>query len=303
MRRGLLLIAVAAVAVLAVGCAQTDYPCITDTSQTDDSSGFVATNGKAHIAEFFQIAVILPGPVYIELVNFLDQKNPPNGVPSSSMYNYEHRTTSGVNIFHDDQYCNADSTSCSAYTNTNNAFCNDGSGKGGVKIATGPCSDGLGLLAGDIIRDSECGRAGVTDPMEQLGGISLIDALNLIASNSSLVEVDGVSWHEMVLDPQMTFSFDNGAIYDVSFPAGGVPSRVRLTEDFRFQALVDLSSPDMVGMLHELQAIADANPGVRFGISGQMFGYSLNLPGSFRLVDSELVPNFYADKASRLYGS
>ncbi len=301
MRRGLLLIAVAAVAVLSVGCAQTDYPCITDVSQTGDGSTIdVNTNGQAHIAEFAQSALILTDGTTVEIVNFLNQKANSSGTVSD-LYNYQYRTASTDFNFHTDQYCSPDSTSCSAATNTENEFCG-ADGKGGLKIASGPCSDGLFFLFGDIIRDSECGRAGVTDPMAQLGGLSILEAISMIADNSSLVEVDGVTWHEMILDPAITFTYDNGAIYDVGLPAGGVPARVRLTDNFQVQSLIDLSGVDMAPTLNQLQAIADENPGARFGISAQLFGYDLNLAGSFRLVDDELVPGFYADKAARLWG-
>ncbi len=302
MRRGLLLVAVAAfVVTFSLGCAQTDYPCITDVSQTGDgSTAFVNTNGQAHIEEFSQSALILTDGTTVEIVNFLNQKSNSAGT-SSDLYNYEYRTASADFNFHTDQYCSPDSNSCSAATNTENEFCG-ADGKGGLKVASGPCSDGLFLLFGDDIRDSECGRAGVSDPMDQLGGLSILEAISMIADNSSLVEVDGVTWHEMILDPAMTFTYDNGAIYDVGLPAGGIPARVRLTDNFQIQSLIDLSGVDMAPTLHQLQAIADANPGGRFGISAQLYGYDLNLAGSFRLVDGELVPGFYADKAARLWG-
>lgn len=304
-----------AMAFLAFGCAQVDYPCITDEAQANASSsnidsdnggpgghptGFVNTNGKAHIAEFVQSAVILPDGTTVEMVNFLDQKTA-NGVASSSLYNYEHRHASAAFVFHDDQYCNPDWTGCSSATNTENAFCGP-DGKGGITIATGPCSDGLMLLFGDIIRDNECGRSDLAGPQAKLGGLSILDAISMIANNSSLVEYEGSTWHQLMLTPSITFNYDNGSSYAISIPAAGIPARMQLADGFQFRVVYDLRDPAIADTLHQLQTIADANPGQYFHIAVDLFGYSLNLSGDFRLVDSELAPGFYTDKAARLYG-
>jgi hypothetical protein len=299
MERNLLTIFVSAlVVVVSFGCAQVDYPCITDELQAGDANGtvYVETQGKAHIAEFMQIGVILGDGSVHEITNFLNQsKNPmaPNGV-ESVLTNYDHSAPSQAEfVFHSDQYCNDDAEGCSAATNTDNAFCGDG--KGGITIGSGPCADGLGLLFGDSIRDNECGRAAVTDPVPQLAGLTLLEATNLITSNGTLV--DGA--YEMSLGPAVTFHYD-GASYPVALPT--IPARVTLAPGFKFQVLVDLSGPAFASVLYDLQDIADANPGSRFTISAEIFGQTLNLSGSFRLIDSELVPGFYAEKASRLWG-
>ncbi len=308
------LLTIVAMAFLAFGCAQVDYPCITDEGQANagtgsgndedtgnpGTGGFINTNGKAHIDEFIQIAVILPDGTTVEMVNFLDQKATASGAVSSDLYNYEHRHTIPSHIFHDDQYCNPDWTGCSAATNTDNAFCGDG--KGGISIASGPCSDGLMMLFGDIVRDNECGRADLAGPQAKLGGLSILDAISMISNNSSLEQFNGSTWHAMTLAPSVTFNYANGNSYAISLPAAGIPARMQLAGGFHIRALIDLSDPAVADTLHQLQAIADANPGQYFNIAADLFGYSLNLSGDFRLVDADLVPGFYTDKATRLYG-
>ena len=226
MKRAFLTLVTAAAMILAFGCAQVDYPCITDVSQTGDGSvEFVSTSGKAHIEEFSQSALILTDGTTVEIVNFLDQSTA-SGTVVSDLYNYEYRTPSADFNFHDDQFCSPDWTGCSAATNTDNAFCG-ANGKGGLTIASGPCSDGLFLLFGDSIRDSECGKSAITDPLAQLGGLTLVEAINLIANNSTAVEIDGVSWRQMTLHPNLTFSYDNG---------GGWPGRAEgIDQEVRVQ--------------------------------------------------------------------
>lgn len=295
MKRALFTIAVSALVVaVSFGCAQVDYPCITDALQAGDANGvvFVDTQGKAHIAEFIQFGVILGDGSVHEITNFLNQKTSPT--VQSDLTNYDHSAPDLASfVFHSDQYCNDDAEGCSAATNTNNAFCGDG--KGSLTIGAGPCADGLVVLFGDSIRDNECGKAAVTDPVPQLAGLTLLEATNLITSNGTLV--DGA--YEMSLDPAVTFHYD-GASYPVALPT--IPARVTLAPGFKFQVLVDASDAAFANVLYNLQDIADANPGSRFSISADLFGQTLNLSGSFRLVDSELAPGFYADKAARLWG-
>lgn len=315
MKRNLLWIAVSALVIfVCIGCAQTDYPCITDEAQANASNnnndgdnggpgghptGFINTNGKAHIAEVIQFGVILADGTTVEIINFLDQKTSP--IVQSDLYNYEHRHATADFEFHDDQYCNPDWTGCSAVTNTENIFCG-ADGKGGLTIASGPCSDGLVLLFGDSVRDNECGRAGVNDAQPNWGGLTILDAISMISDNSSLVEYRGETWHEMTLHPQLTFDYENGSTYGLALPAAGIPAKLTIGAGFQVRVLVDFSAPEFSGVLHDLQAIADANPGERFAITAELFGRTLDLGGSFRLVDSELAPGFYTDKASRLFG-
>ena len=122
----------------------------------------------------------------------------------------------------------------------------------------------------------------------------------MITENSEAVEYRGDTWHQLTVDPKVTFHYAGGD-YNVAMPL--VPLKVRLADGFKFQMLWDLSSPDFAGVMLDLQAIADANPGERFTITAEIFGRTLNLSGSFRLIDNELAPNFYADKADTIWGS
>ena len=149
MKKSFVALAAVAIYLLSIGCAQVDYPCITDELQAGDANGtvFVDTQGKAHIAEFVQFGVILGDGSVHEITNFLNQKTSP--IVQSDLTNYDHSAPSEAEfVFHSDQYCNDDAEGCSAATNTDNAFCGDG--KGGLSIAAGPCSDGLFLLFGDF---------------------------------------------------------------------------------------------------------------------------------------------------------
>lgn len=293
MKRSWLALAAVAVYLLSIGCAQVDYPCITDELMAGDDNGtvFVDTQGKAHIAEFIQFGIILGDGSVHEITNFLNQKTSPS--VQSDLTNYDHSAPDLASfVFHSDQYCNDDAEGCSAATNTNNAFCGDG--KGSLTIGSGPCADGLFLLFGDAVRDNECGKAAVTEPVPQLAGLTLLQATNMITSNGTLVN----GWYEMNLDPGVTFSYASGD-YPLSLPT--MPVKVRLAPGFKFQVLVDASDAAFAGVLTDLQAIADENPGSKFTISADLFGQALNLSGQFRLVDSELVPGFYAEKAARLW--
>lgn len=316
MRKALITVAVGVMVVFAFGCAQTDYPCITDNPQANasynnnNSDGthpetFINTNGKAHIIEAFRFAATFADGTVSEHLNFVDQKAPSNGVVSSSMYNYEHThfisaLPSVFDIFHGDTYCNPDWTGCSSLTNTNNAFCNDGSGKGGLTInASCPGTSRLIILVGDSIRDAECGRSGVDDGLPQLGGLSMLDLLSMVAENS----IAGEAWNEMTLQPGITLSYENGNVYDLLMPAAGVPAKVGLGDGFQLQVVFDLTDPEFANVLYDLQNIADSNTGEYFTVTAEIFGRTLDSGSRFRLIDSELAPGHYSDMAARLFGS
>lgn len=110
----------ALVLAMGVGCALTNYALIVDNDQTNKGTlpmQPVNTNGKAHIHESSQVALVFPDAAE-ESLWFVDQKA--NG--DRTLTTYVNTTPNpifngGVNAtFHDDFYCNPDWNGCAIVT-------------------------------------------------------------------------------------------------------------------------------------------------------------------------------------------
>lgn len=111
----------ALVLAMGVGCALTNYSLIVDNDQTKNQDAPpmqpVNTNGKAHIHESSQIALVWPDGAE-ETLWFVDQKA--NG--DRTLTTYINHTANGLFVggpnatFHDDLYCNPDWQGCAIVT-------------------------------------------------------------------------------------------------------------------------------------------------------------------------------------------
>jgi hypothetical protein len=135
-----------AVLALSVGCAITNYPCITD--NTGSGPHVVNTNGKAVIVPTSQVITIFPGGKYVELFTMIDQKADCSGTLSTyTSIKY------GTIAFLDYQYCNPDWTGCAVWVSQNGPPIFDG-------VWKTSCDgwDAVSLLVSFGSRSMECGR-------------------------------------------------------------------------------------------------------------------------------------------------
>jgi len=141
------------------GCALTDYADITD-SEAGNQNFFVNTNGKAHIIESVQTAVLLPGE-WVSHTWFVDQNL--NGNRTITTVFASTSSPNPTDVFHDDFYCNPDWNGCAAWT------ANDPPGGSGSCAFDGkgnPNCTGFGALYYLTCYYAryygECGRAGLS---------------------------------------------------------------------------------------------------------------------------------------------
>lgn len=107
----------ALVLAMGAGCALTNYELITDNDQVrNGSSGAVNTNGKAHIFESSQVALIWPDGTD-ESLWFVDQNAAGDRVLTTYVNFSVGPLVGGTDpTFHDDFYCNPDWNGCAVIT-------------------------------------------------------------------------------------------------------------------------------------------------------------------------------------------
>ena len=298
--------ALLAISFFAVGCAQVDYPCITDNHQGEeegppDAGSDIDTDGEAHITEFIQSASIVGANTY-EYLAFADQElGEDGGATSSTMTNYAHVEPNATFVAHSDFYCNTNNSECSVVTNSDNAFCG---GTGTAPLVFDSCGGddaGLFLLFGDSLRDPECGDSEVDaavagSPFQQLAGLKLNEMIDVLDQHSTVVEINGQEWNQLTFAPgelTLTANFANGVARSISSPEG-LQVRVQLTNDFRIRTIAEVTSANgFASLMNEIQTIANEHPGLSFSVDGSAFGTGFSPRGEFRLID---LPNFYTDK-------